>query len=526
MARSEERPDGEEPPRLLPLAAAAVAALAGTAASSSRSPNHPSSLRGHMVIPPLRDGAPTGGTPDWLRYSASEDSDDSPSPWSPAILRHEGKEPVPADMPSLDPVPPHGRSTVAGFMVDAWRSRDSHPHAAGEPQQHGHRGLASVVTRMVNMDADPDEGWEVARGRRRREHHADCPAPSPSRPVPTDLVGRCFNCLGIDHVAVVCKNPSCCLKCRREGHHSRDCCRGRAQPRRQLPRPTPRRPAQEFSDPSDATMSARSASTGREFSPPPLCAASPPPATSHHQHQQHTDSDVSMLSLPPSPRKLGHPSRCPRKEICVVPRTPEIDTAEAKLPSCALVAMVGGTGPSVHPAQVGRSLEELYVLLPDEYTVYRFHPEDFLVEFTSTAAANCVLHASPPPDAPFQLVWKRWRRQLSASLASLRYKVLIKLKVILTHARNTTTAQIVLAPACSCLQEAPPHVAGDYRKCYYVAAWCIHPDLVPVEKLVFIPEPCEQTGGGNLFLRPEEIIHSKHDGLWYRVQVKVIQVQD
>ena len=29
-----------------------------------------------------------------------------------------------------------------------------------------------------------------------------------------------------------------------------------------------------------------------------------------------------------------------------------------------------------------------------------------------------------------------------------------------------------------------------------------------------------------LFLRPHEIIHSSHDGLWYQVKVRIVEIQD
>ncbi|CAL5091646.1 unnamed protein product [Urochloa decumbens] len=263
-------------------------------------------------------------------------------------------------------------------------------------------------------------------------------------------------------------------------------------------------------------MSAHSRSTGRAFSPPAVCAPSPTRST----------GDVSMPSPPPSPRPVGHPSRRPEREICVIPRTAEIDMEEARLSSRALVAMVVGTRPLVSPAQLGRFLEEFHVLLPDEFTISRFEPEDFLVEFTTTAAADRVLHASAPPDAPFHLTWKRWRRQSMGNLTPLRFKVLIEIKGIPAHARNMNTAQIVLNSACSNLEEVPPTMAGDNKRSIFMAAWCIHPDLIPVEKLVYIPEPPEQHVPGNLFLRPEEVIHSKKEGLWYRVEVRLWEVQD
>ncbi|CAL4994760.1 unnamed protein product [Urochloa decumbens] len=233
-----------------------------------------------------------------------------------------------------------------------------------------------------------------------------------------------------------------------------------------------------------------------------------------------------MPSAPPSPKPLGHPSRRPAREICVVPRTAAIDTTDAGLSSCALVAAVGGARPAVTISQVGRFIEEFYALLPGDYTAHRFEPEDFLVVFASPAIADRVLHSSLPPEAPFQLIWKRWRRQAMASWAPLRFKVLVELKGIPAHARSIDTAQIALGSACSGLVLAPEELAGNNLRYLYVAAWCIHPDLIPQEKLMFIPEPPESVGGGNLFLQPHEIIHSKHDGLWYRVEIRVLEVQD
>ncbi|CAL4976689.1 unnamed protein product [Urochloa decumbens] len=233
-----------------------------------------------------------------------------------------------------------------------------------------------------------------------------------------------------------------------------------------------------------------------------------------------------MPSPPLSPRPVGDPSRRPQREICVVPCTTELNLEEEHLVLHALVAVVGGTWPAVSAAQVGRFLKEYYVLLPDDYAVFRYDPEDFLVDFTNAAAANRVLHSSPPAEAPFQLLWKRWRRQSMASFARLRYRVLVELKGVPAHAPRISSAQIALGFACSGLIEAPPELAGDSKRSFFVAAWCIHPDLIPVEKLMYIPEPVHHFDGGNLFLRPEEIVHSGEDGLWYLVKILVWEIKD
>jgi hypothetical protein len=58
---------------------------------------------------------------------------------------------------------------------------------------------------------------------------ARAPSPPPAHcSVPTDLIGRHFNCFREDHIAVACKFPSQCLRCHREGHQARSCKRPRS----------------------------------------------------------------------------------------------------------------------------------------------------------------------------------------------------------------------------------------------------------------------------------------------------------
>jgi len=217
-------------------------------------------------------------------------------------------------------------------------------------------------------------------------------------------------------VAAACRNPSRCLRCGNEGHQARNCKRGRAfrggslRPSRpststRLPQ-TSRSPISHGagnsrpgrSPASDSTRSARSQSTSCSPSLPEVCAPSPfhgegPPPPSG--------------SLSPSPKPVGDPSRRPRSEICVIPRTHEIDATEARLSACALVAVIGGTRPSVSCWQVGMLLEEFFSVQHGDYRVSSFEPEDFFVEFSSAADADRILHAHQPTEAPFKLFWKR-----------------------------------------------------------------------------------------------------------------------
>jgi hypothetical protein len=155
--------------------------------------------------------------------------------------------------------------------------------------------------------------------------------------------------------------------------------------------------------------------------------------------------------------------------------------------------------------------------MPDEFSIHKYEPEAVLVEFASSAAADRVLHAGLPVDAPFPLIWKRWRRQAGGNLA------LVQLKSIPDHARNMKTAQIILGNDCSNLVAALANIGDNDRSSFYVVAWCMHPDLIPTERLIFIPEPPKPYVERGLFIRPEELIHSKKDGLWYRVGVDIVE---
>jgi hypothetical protein len=133
------------------------------------------------------------------------------------------------------------------------------------------RRLASIVVHPLRMSLAPDaEGFRAVESRRRWRR-----APVPRRPVPANLVGKCFNCLSMNHVKADCTSPARCFNCLDSGHQARDCPlpartatgegkRGRSptRPVRRAGRARRRRSSPPRGSPAD-TASARSASTGR-----------------------------------------------------------------------------------------------------------------------------------------------------------------------------------------------------------------------------------------------------------------------
>uniref|UniRef100_K3XPU8 CCHC-type domain-containing protein n=1 Tax=Setaria italica TaxID=4555 RepID=K3XPU8_SETIT len=190
---------GSASPPLPQLAASAAQGL--VASTSTLNPN----------APPFHGFPASARSGGMLRFSDSEASSGSgesepPSPTGrgKAVLplrRHRRRRRL--------------RQNPEGFMPAARRAHLA-PAAAPAPTR-----LASLVVHPARMSAAPDaEGFGQVESRRRWRRAA----PSrPSKPVPPELVGLCFNCPASDYVRANRSFPARCLTCKQEGHRARDC---------------------------------------------------------------------------------------------------------------------------------------------------------------------------------------------------------------------------------------------------------------------------------------------------------------
>lgn len=96
--------------------------------------------------------------------------------------------------------------------------------------------------------------------------------------------------------------------------------------------------------------------------------------------------------------------REPLVQLVVVPRTQAIQAAEDAL-SCALLALVLRTHPTVTPAMMLQHLQEHYSASRDRVTVRRTRPDDFIVRFTDMADLERVLSVPEPVNVPFIVRW-------------------------------------------------------------------------------------------------------------------------
>jgi hypothetical protein len=103
---------------------------------------------------------------------------------------------------------------------------------------------------------------------------------------------------------------------------------------------------------------------------------------------------------------------------------------------------------------------------------------------------------------------------------------LIRLKGFSSHARSEAVVQTILGSAGAKVEFANPEAISDPddKRELFIASWCAHPDLVPDEVIMAVPEPEEEHDGGPpLFLRPHNIIHTKVPALRYLVRIRLIE---
>lgn len=168
---------------------------------------------------------------------------------------------------------------AAGLVVTAHRACCLSHHVALPP-------LSCIPRACPSCPMLRDSGL-CSRRRWRR-------TPEPRRPVPPNLVGKCFNCLSESHVKADYTGPARCFNCLDGGHQARDyplparpapdegkrgrsparpaCRAGRARRRRSSPRRV------SLAD----TASARTASAGRSPSVPPVCGPPSPETAAAH----------------------------------------------------------------------------------------------------------------------------------------------------------------------------------------------------------------------------------------------------
>jgi hypothetical protein len=66
-------------------------------------------------------------------------------------------------------------------------------------------------------------------------------------------------------------------------------------------------------------------------------------------------------------------------------------------------------------------------------------------------------------------------------------------------------------------------VAGDDLREYQVTAWCVHPNFIPLEKVIAVLELELPVAEPPLYIREHEVMHSELPMLRYLVEIRIIE---
>jgi len=95
------------------------------------------------------------------------------------------------------------------------------------------------------------------------------------------------------------------------------------------------------------------------------------------------------------------------------------------------------------------------------------------------------------------------------------------------HLWNVAAAQRILGHACAGLEPAQQTATQADMSEYFVTVWCVHPDLIPQEMTVAVPEPeALFVVEPPLYLRRHELIDSELLALRYLVRIRIMEGHD
>jgi hypothetical protein len=142
--------------------------------------------------------------------------------------------------------------------------------------------------------------------------------------------------------------------------------------------------------------------------------------------------------------------------------------------------------------------------------VHRTRPDDFIVRFSHHEDLELVLGTPWPGE-------RHSHCGGGGGTASF-----VSMKGVPSHLRSSEVAQAILGSA-----GVKAEIAGDDALAdpddeqeMFVAAWCAHPNLIPDEMIIAMPESKDEHDGGSpLYLRPHEIIHDEVPALRYLIRI-------
>ncbi|KAM3191610.1 hypothetical protein ACQJBY_069091 [Aegilops geniculata] len=155
----------------------------------------------------------------------------------------------------------------------------------------------------------------------------------------------------------------------------------------------------------------------------------------------------------------------------------------------AVVMYIGGARPPVSCADAAAMLAEHLESPRHRFSVHKFHPEDFLVVFTSQELRNKALERPLVLHSGVQLHIKPWLRQALATARCMRIQADVLIEGVPSHAWSRETAAELLGSACLIDSIAPETESREDMSLFKLRVWCVDPDEVPVSRKLWVPEP-------------------------------------
>ncbi|KAI5007412.1 hypothetical protein ZWY2020_050857 [Hordeum vulgare] len=221
-----------------------------------------------------------------------------------------------------------------------------------------------------------------------------------------------------------------------------------------------------------------------------LCAPSSHPAgvTAFAGDHSSPGAHLPCVGCPPLPPAL----MAARSGSRVCSSFPRLDGLRLGLPGSPApllerssqrhVAYVGGARPSVSCVEAAEAIAAQLNIPRNAFSVHRFHPEDFLIDFATPEFRNSATGAGSVVHQGFELFFWPWIRQAQATARVMRVLVDIMIEGIPSHAWEWETAYKILGSSCDIISLAPETASREDLSLFKLRAWCRDPNLVPVEK--------------------------------------------
>ncbi|KAF6994995.1 hypothetical protein CFC21_011578 [Triticum aestivum] len=169
-----------------------------------------------------------------------------------------------------------------------------------------------------------------------------------------------------------------------------------------------------------------------------------------------------------------------------------MDDLERRL-QLAVVMYVGGARPPVSCEDAAVAVAAQLGIPRFQFSVHKFHPEDFLVVFAAHQFRNLALAVPSIEHQGIKLFIKPWLRQVQATSRLMRVQVDVMIEGVPSHVWSQSTAAEILGSACLIESLAPETASREDLSLFKLRAWCVDPDEVPVFRRLWVPEPVGTT---------------------------------